>query len=83
MIEEKITIVINGKKMNEIRLDEIKSMDIKSIIMREAQKSSEIMSAEKIFVHINGKDVKPRDVENISAETIHTIEIFDKEHLNR
>ena len=77
--EESIIISINGKEVNSIPLkDAIKRREtIKNIVMREIQKSAEIKAVAEFFVHVNGKNVLPKDARHISIEDVKTIEIFD------
>ena len=79
-VEKNIIVSINGKEVNRIPLiDAIKrKRTIKDIVTVEIQKSSEIQTVPQFFVHVNGKNVLPKDVRHISIGNVKTIEIFDK-----
>ena len=77
---EKIIVVsINGKETNRIPLiDAIKrDLTIKDIVMKEIQKSPEIKTVAEFFVHVNGKNVLPKDTRHMPIGNVRTIEIFD------
>jgi hypothetical protein len=79
MIEEEkakyVIIYLNGKEKNKILLEDAinKMMNINHIVLKELAKSS----SNNISVKINGKQVVPKDVKNMSIENVQTIEIFD------
>lgn len=78
--EINIIISINGKETNSIPLLDVikRKRSVKDIVMLEIEKNPDIQKAERFFVHINGKDVKPKDVKTIRIDNVRTIEIFDK-----
>lgn len=78
--EKNIVVSINGKETNRILLiDAIRrERTIKDIVMLEIGKSPEIQAAPQFFVHVNGKNVLPKDARHISIGNVKTIEIFDK-----
>ena len=79
-----IIVSINGKEVNRIPLiDAIKrNRTIKDIVSVEISKSPEIRAVAQFFVHINGKNVLPKDARHISIGNVETIEIFDKVSTN-
>lgn len=80
-IEKNIVVSINGKEVNRIPLKRAmeRMQTIRDIVIIESDKSSDIRAVEKFFVHVNGKNVLPKDVEKMNIEDVITIEIFDKE----
>ena len=78
-IEKIIIVSINGKEVTRIPLiDAIKrDKTVKDIVMLEIGKSPEIQAVPQFFVHVNGKNVLPKDVRHISIGNVKTIEIFD------
>lgn len=78
-IEKNIIVSINGKETNRIPLTDAirKKRTIKDIVMVEIGKSPEIKAVEQFFVHVNGKNVLPKDARHISIGNVKTIEIFD------
>lgn len=78
--EKNIVVSINGKEINRIPLiDAIRrERTIKDIVMLEIGKSPEIQAASQFFVHVNGKNVLPKDARHISISNVRTIEIFDR-----
>ena len=77
--EKIITISINGKEVNRISLADAirRKRTIKDIVMVEINKSPEIKAVAQFFVHVNGKNVLPKDTRHISIGNVKTIEIFD------
>ena len=77
--EKNIIVSINGKEVKRISLvDAIRlNRTIKDIIMVEINKSPEIQAVAQFFVHINGKNVLPKDARHMSIGNVETIEIFD------
>lgn len=77
-IEKDIIVSINRKEVKRIPLKSAIKYEenVKSIVMREIQKSPEIKDAETFSVYVNGKNVLPKDVKNITIEEVRTIEIF-------
>ncbi len=76
--DKNIIISINRKEINRIPLEDVinKNMTLRYIIMKEIEKNPEIRAAEKFYVHINGKNVLPREIKKIPIKDIKTIEIF-------
>jgi hypothetical protein len=79
--DKNIIISINRKEINRISLENAidKNMTVRDIVMKEIKKSPEIRAVERFFVHVNGKNVLPRQVKNMSIKDVESIEIFDKE----
>ena len=80
--EKNIVVSINGKEIKRIPLiDAIKrEHTIKNIVMTVVEKSPEIQAVAQFFVHVNGKNVLPKDARHISIASVKTIEIFDGEN---
>lgn len=80
-IEKNIIVSINKKEIDRIPMEKAvrNCMTVRSIIMKEIRKSPEIKAVDEFFVHVNGKNVIPRDVKNILIKDVQTIEIFDKD----
>ena len=78
--EKNIVVLINGKETNSIPLqDAIKrKRTVKDIVMLEIEKNPDIQKVEQFFVHVNGKNVLPKDARHMSIGNVKTIEIFDK-----
>ena len=78
--EKNIIVSINGKEVNRIPLIDAKrrNITIKDIVMLEIDKSPEIKAVAQFFVHINGKNILPKDARHISIGNVETIEIFDR-----
>jgi len=78
--EKNIVVSINGKEVKRIILKDAIKRDqtIKNIVMLVIEKSPEIQVVPQFFVHVNGKNVLPKDARHMSIANIKTIEIFDK-----
>jgi hypothetical protein len=78
--DKNILVLINGKEINRIPLTYAikKEYTIRYIVMTEIQKSPEIQVAPEFFVGVNGKNVRPKEAEDIYIGDVETIEIFDK-----
>lgn len=77
--EKNIVVSINGKETKRIPLKEAirRERTIKNIVMLEIEKSPEIQAVAQFFVHVNGKNVLPKEARHISIGNVRTIEIFD------
>ena len=77
--EKNIIVSINGKEVNRVPLINAirQNRTIRDIVRIEINKSPEIQNVQQFFVHVNGKNVLPKEARHISIRDVETIEIFD------